>query len=89
MLLTIEEKEKYLLMSSYSARDVMELTGVQKSRATKIMTECREKFNGSIKYRPNAITSESFWQREGTSMERQMYLLGIAKGNIKDGYKEL
>lgn len=80
--MTIEEKEKYLLKSNYSAKDVMALTGVQKSRASVIMNECRTIYNGSIKYRPSVITSKSFWLREGTTIEEQYRLLGIAKGYI-------
>ena len=86
--MTIEEKEKYLLMASYSARDVMELKGVQQTRASVIMKECRDYYGGTIKYRPNAITAESFWKREGTTLEEQYRLLGIAKGYI-DNRKEI
>lgn len=78
------EKEQYLLMASYTARDIMAIKGIQKTRASIITRECREKYGGFIKNRPNACTSESFWLREGTTLEREMYLLGVAKGFIKN-----
>lgn len=82
--LTIEEKEKYLLMASYTAKDIMDLKGVQKSRASKIMAECRERYGGTIKFRPNACTSKSFWLREGTTLEEEYRLLGISKGYVRN-----
>ena len=78
--MTIEEKERYLLMTSYTAKQIMELTGLKRASATAIMNECKLKYGGAIKYRPNAITAESFWLREGTTLEKQYKLLGIAKG---------
>lgn len=78
--MTIEEKEKYLLMASYTAREIMELTGLKRASASAIMNECKIKYGVAIKYRPNSITAESFWLREGTTLEKQLKFLGIAKG---------
>lgn len=78
--MTIDEKEKYLLMASYTAKEIMELTGLKRASATAIMNECKLKYGGAIKYRPNSITAESFWLREGTTLEKQLKFLGIVKG---------
>lgn len=80
--MTIEEKENYLLLSTYSAKDIMALTKTSRSNASIIMNECKNFFDGAVKYRDTVITARSFWQREGTTIEEQFRLLGIAKGYI-------
>lgn len=81
--MTVEDKEKFLMMVSYSAKDVMILTGYAKSKVTIIMNECKLMFGGIIRHRPNAITSKSFWLWNGSSIEEEYRLLGIAKGYNK------
>lgn len=77
--MTLEEKEMYLLKPTYTAKDIMAITGCKKSWATQIMKECKDRFNGSVLYRDYVITARSFWEREGTTLEEQYALLGIAK----------
>ncbi len=76
--MTIEEKENYLTKASYSAKDIMALLGCGRTWATKVMNECKTKYSGAIAGR-NVIKSQSFWLREGTTIEEQLRLLSIAK----------
>lgn len=78
--MTIEEKENYLLKTNYSAKDVMALLGIGKTRATEIMNECRVKYGGAVMGRPNIISANSFWVREGTTREAELRLIAVAKG---------
>ena len=82
--MTIEEKEKVLLKSSYSAKDVMFLLGIGHTQATRVMNECRVKYGGAIPSRPLVITSESFWKREGTTREEELRVIAYAKGYGKE-----
>jgi len=83
--MTLEEKEELLLKATYNSSDIKKLTNyeIKRTRVSQIMNECKTKFNGAVLYRPNVITSKSYWAREGTTIEQEYYLLGIAKGNIK------
>jgi len=78
---TIEQLEPYLLKVNYTGEDVRALKGIKKSMANRIMKECREKHSGAVLGRPYVITAKSYWKREGTTIEEQLRLLAIAKGN--------
>jgi hypothetical protein len=80
--MTIEEKEKFLLMSNYSAKHIMKILECGRTTASKIMNECRSRYNGSVIGR-NVITAKSFWQREGTTIEEELRLLSVAKQYAK------
>ena len=82
--MTIEEKENYLLKTNYSAKDVMFLLGIGKTRATEVMNECRVKYGGAIMGRQNVITANSFWLREGTTREEELRVIASAKGYGKE-----
>lgn len=81
--MTLEEKEKYLLKASYNREDIRQLTGFANTMISNVMNFCREKFNGSVPYRSNVITARSFWLWNGTSIEEEYRLLGVAKGYVK------
>ena len=81
--MTLEEKERFLLKSTYSANDVKFLTNLAKSRVSVIMNICREKYGGTVPYRANVITAKSFWLYEGTTIDEEYRLLGIAKGYVR------
>ena len=85
--MTIEEKEKYLLKTNYSARDVMALLDIGHTRATKVMKECRTKYGGAVMGRDNVISSSSFWLREGTTREEELRVIAYAKGYGKEVHK--
>ncbi len=76
---TIEEKERFLMKPSYTAKDIMDMLGCKKTWATQVMNECRRKFGGLIPGR-NAITPHSFWLHEHTTLDEQLRQLSIAKG---------
>lgn len=78
--MTIEERERYLLKTSYSAKDVMALLGCKKTWATKVMKECKTKYGGAIPERPLLIKANSFWLREGTTREEELRVIAYAKG---------
>lgn len=82
--MTIEEKETYLLKTNYSAKDVMALLGIGKSRATEVMNECRVKYGGAIMGRQNVVTANSFWLREGTTREKELRVIAYAKGYCQE-----
>lgn len=81
--MTIEKKERFLLMANYSAKDVMAILECGHTCATKVMNECKTKFGGAVKGR-NVITAKSFWLREGTTLEEELRLLSFAKGYGKE-----
>lgn len=81
--MTIEEKERFLLMVNYSAKDIMVLLDCGHTWATKVIKECKAKFGGAVKGR-NVITAKSFWLREGTTLEEELRLLSFAKGYGKE-----
>lgn len=82
--MTLEEKEFYLTKVNYSAKDVMFMLGCQKTWATKVIKECKEKYNGTVVGRPILIKAESFWAYLGTTMENELRKLGCAKGYVKE-----
>lgn len=82
--MTIEEKEYYLTKVNYSAKDVMAILGIHKTQATKVIKECKIKFGGAVLGRTNFIKAESFWKREGTTIEEELRKLGCAKGYVKN-----
>ncbi|MCK9236392.1 MAG: hypothetical protein M0Q41_13395 [Bacteroidales bacterium] len=77
----VEQLEPYLLKVNYSGQDIQELAGVKRTHATKIMSICRSKYNGAVIGRPYVVTAKSYWLYEGTTLEEQLRLLAIAKGN--------
>ena len=78
--MTIEEREYYLLKTNYSAKDIMALLGCKKTWATKVMKECKTKYDGEITGRPLLIKANSFWLREGTTREEELRFIAYAKG---------
>lgn len=52
---------RLLIIPCYSKKDIMELADVGSTAAFEIMRVCKEKFNGSIKDRPQVITARSYW----------------------------
>lgn len=78
--MTLEEKEQLLLKSTYNIHDIIKLSNCSRNKAKEIMMICKYKFNGEVKFRPNVITSSSYWKYEGSSVEDQYKLLGFAKG---------
>lgn len=80
--MTLEEKENILLMATYSAKEVSMLTGACRASVTTIMNKCKDLFGGAVKYRNNVITAKSFWEYQGTTIEEEYRLLGIAKGYV-------
>lgn len=81
--MTIEEKESYLLKANYTATDIMALKKCGRTCATKIMNDCKANYKGAILGR-NVIKASSFWVREGTTIENELRLLAIAKGNARN-----
>lgn len=88
--LTLEEKEHILSKPVLRLTDIKKLTGYANTTAYQIMRECKEKYNGTVTTRNDAIKTESLFKFLGTSLERELYLLGCAKGyNINFNKKEI
>lgn len=66
---------------NYTGKDVKVLTGgnLGKTQITKIMNKCRDEHAGCVIGRPYVISAKSYWEYEGTTLEEQLRLLGIAK----------
>ena len=80
--LTIEVKEKVLSKLGLRVDDVVLFTGYSKKKCYRIMQMCRNEFNGKAGCMSDMITPESLCKCFGTTIEEQMRLIGIAKGNI-------
>ena len=57
----------------------MILLNCGRTKAWKVMNEIREKYNGAIIGRPNVIKASSFWEREGTTIERELSVIEKAR----------
>lgn len=79
--MTLEEKENILIKPCLTVEDVMIYTNFSKSHSYKIMSICRKEFNGKAGLRSEAIKTESLMQYLGTTLERELTLLAILKGN--------
>lgn len=60
-------RRRYELLSkpNLSRRDIEELEDVKETRALQLMKLAREKFEGSVDYRPNLITTKSYLRMSG------------------------
>lgn len=81
--MSLEEKVRYLLMASYTSKDIKALTGFSKNWVYKVMNDCKA-IGGVIPNRPTAITSESYWRYNGTSREAELRLIKIMEGFNED-----
>ena len=81
--MNLVEKEKYLLKASYDFKDVMALAECKKTKAYEVMEACRKRYRGSIPGRPGAITARSYWEYQGTTIEQEIRLLRMLKGEVR------
>ncbi len=79
--------EEMIFKVSFTAKDIAIMTGLKRSRVSQIMKECRLNYGGEIPFRKNAITSKSYWLREGTTREELIKLFQIynQEEEIKNG----
>ena len=64
-----------LVKPALTSKDIATVESIGQRQARNIMKQCRDKFDGSILYRPNAITADSYFRYCGTT--REDYLKGI------------
>lgn len=81
--LNLETKEKLLLKPILNAKDIATLTSFSRAVCYRIMTECREKWDGRVGCRTDVVTTKSVLKLLGSTIEEEMRLIGIAKGFIK------
>ena len=81
--LSINDKERILNQLCVRVKDVMLLTGYGKRQCYRLMKECRTNFNGCAGIRTDAVTTESLCRALGTTKEKELRAISIAKGYVE------
>lgn len=79
-LLTIETKENLLLKPCLRVDEIMILVGCGRSKAYQLMKLCKTKYNGRVGIRTDAVSTRAVCLMLGTTLEKELELLAIAKG---------
>lgn len=82
--MTFKEKEQILTKPYYELKDVKALLDCKNTKGHEVMTKCRKMFGGSIKGNDRAITPESFWKSQGTTLIDELRKVSIAIYGIRD-----